>query len=822
MEKIDFIRTGEYLKATLTILKEKGGEYPSNELIKELERRLTLNDYEKGLNNSGQYRWLTRLRFYSIGLVKAGWLIKKNGKWTLTDKAKDFESMTPIELYNFNSNAYDSWYKTRDKNEILDVEENETDEPNILMEIKPDDITFTNLIAGIDSCKIQIPPFQRSFVWSPPDIRYLLDSIYRGYPIGSFIFWKTSRKLPRTRNIGNLLLSNDGITEGTEISYVIDGQQRITSLYAAIKGSRIDEESFRFMFDLRKKKFIVSKVDDSKENNPQEDAEELLISVGSIFTESRAKYNEITNLYPPEYQGLLHNLYDRFITYRFSVIQVVDQSSLDDDSKAESVRQVVRMFSRINETGRKLTVVAKMVARCWGEGFDLREALDEFFGRDKRLLAIREEILLQAFSVVINFRKSHSRDILETNIQKLESEWDKITDAFLLAVQFVTTRLHIKKLDYLPFDAVLVPLTYFFYKKHEPTNTEAEALEKWFWRVCLSNRYDATVAPKIEEDCDYFDEILKGTEPKFNYLIDWDTLKERLITQPYNLRNAFVKTVLSLYSFMEPKNLTDGSNISLDGVFSGYYKHNLHHIFPLKYLRENESKNKDLFDSIVNIMFIPAITNINISGTEPRVYMGDFQSNNNNHKQILINHLIPDISESGLLENNFKKFLDYRAGQIFQSFRVRTGMASASEELFDTQPTKPIDLLESRLRMFLHEKLKENSEDSYWEEYIPADIKEVVDKKIQDEARRHPYKLEEFLRDDVRITFLDIMDYLKIINANWNLFESFFGNKNVLEEHFKALKYFRNPVKHSRDLSIVDKKRGEASVLWFEEILKDN
>src|SRR5690606_30250851 len=105
--------------------------------------------------------------------------------------------------------------------------------------------------------------------------------------------------------------------------------------------------------------------------------------------------------------------------------------------------------------------------------------------------------------------------------------------------------------------------------------------------------------------------------------------------------------------------LTDGSNVSLDGVFSGYYKHNLHHIFPLKYLRENESENKDLFDSIVNIMFIPAITNINISGTEPRVYMGDFQSNNNNHKQILINHLIPDISESGLLENNFKKFLDY-------------------------------------------------------------------------------------------------------------------------------------------------------------------
>lgn len=820
MKSINYERTGEYLKATLQILKEKGGECPSSELVKELEKRLTFDNYEKELNNSGQYRWLTRLRFYSIGLTKAGWISKKNNKWILADKASGFESMTPIEIYNLSCNSYAIWSRKRDRSEVAMVDDVELDEPDVLMQVKPDDITFANLIAGIDSCRIQIPPFQRSFVWSPPDIRYLLDSIYRGFPIGSFIFWRTSRKLPHTRNIGNLPLTDSGISDGTEISYVIDGQQRITSLYAAVKGSAIEDDTFRFLFDLRKKKFIVSKVDNNSIDLSKKDTEDLLISVGTIFTESRAQYNEITRQYPKEYQGILDNLYDRFVTYRFSVIQVIDQPTLDEEDKAEGVRQVVHMFSRINDTGHKLTVVSKMVAKCWGEGFDLREALDEFFGRDKRLLAIREEILLQAFSVIINFRKSHARDILNTNIQKLESEWNIITEAFLLSVQFVTTRLHIKKLDYLPFDAVLVPLTYFFYKKHEPNNKESELLEKWFWRVCLSNRYDATVTSKIEEDCVYFDELLEGVDPKFAYFIDWETLKERLIAQPYNLRNAFVKTILSLYSYCEPKNLTDGGNVSLDGVFSGHYKHNLHHVFPLKYLRENKPEDKELFDSVVNIIFIPAITNIDISGTEPMIYINDFEKNNPNLDKILARHLIPNIKESGLLENDFSKFLDYRASQIFQSFRVRTGFASPSEELFETEPTKPIDILETRLRSFIHDKLKNLVEDSYWEEFIPTDIKKTVDLKIQNEIRRHPYKLDEYMRDDVRITFLDFMDYLKVINSNWDVFEHFFGNKNELEEHLKSLKNYRNPVKHVRDLDQVDKKRGEAAVLWFENILK--
>ncbi len=823
MAQINRERTGEFLKETLRVLKEKGGEYPSGELIKEVGKRLSLTAYEKTINNSGQYRWITNLRFYSIGLVKAGWIEKSGRTWKLTTSADNFESLSPIEIFNFIVEAYDKWNVNRSGKEVIsEIEIEEDQEPEILMKIKPDDITFQDLISGITNRTIQIPPFQRSFVWDSSDIRYLLDSIYRGYPIGSFIFWKTNRDLPRTRNIGNISLENKDVRKGSEISYVLDGQQRITSLYAAVKEATIEDERFRFLFDLRGKKFIVSKIEEEdNENLRKKDRENLQISIGTIFTESRSSYRQIIRQYPEEYEANLDNIYDRFVSYRFSVIQVIDQNLSNEEKQSEGVRQVVRMFSRINETGRKLTVVAKMVARCWGEGFDLRESLDTFFAREKELEAIREETLLQSASVILNYKKARSRDILErTNIRKLETEWDNIISSFLLAVEFIRSKMKIRKLDYLPFDIVLVPLSYIFYRKAALNHRETQHVEKWFWRACLSNRYDSTVEARIEEDCAALDDVLNGKEPSFDYLIDWDMLKNRLIAQRYNLRNAFVKTVLALYSYMEPVNLVDGRNVSFDKVFSGYYKHNFHHIFPQSYLRKNEPEQKELFDSVVNIMLIPTITNIELCDKAPNVYFPILEKINPELKTILQHHYIPDLQKSGLLENNFLKFLDYRADQVFQSFRIRTGLISPSEEQFITNPTKPIDILENRIRNFIHETLRQQTEGSYWTDYIPTDLQATVDKKIQEDLRRHPYKLEEYMRDDVRITFLDVMDYAKIILSNWTVFGEFFISKAEVEQHFRALKNYRNPIKHGRELNEIDRLNGEAAVLWLEKLIR--
>ena len=821
MERITRERTGEYLKLALQILKERGGECPSNELIEEMKKRLVLSEREKSLNNSGQYRWITNFRFHSIGLVKAGIVEKARGLWILKKQDFDFDSMQPLALLDYVSEAYDKWNqnRTRASDDNVDVLE-EVDEPEVLMDVKPDDISFAQLLEGIKTCRIQIPPFQRSFVWNRSDIRYLLDSIYRGYPIGSFIFWKTTRKLPRSRTIGSINLDCMDITEGSEIAYVLDGQQRITSLFAAVMGAYIEDEPYRFLFDLRQKKFTVSVANQQEDEVALEnDINEMQISIRLLFSESRADYNRLVRKYPDQYQDLLDSLYDRFSSYRFSVIQVIDKNNASEN-QSEGVRQVVRMFSRINETGRKLTVVAKMVARCWGEDFDLRESFDELTSKHKLVEKIREETILQVASVILNHRKCRSRDILErTNIRKLESEWDSITDALLLAVDFVHHKLHLKKLDFLPFDALLVPLSYCFYHQRQLSHEQSVFLEQWFWKASLSNRFSSTVESKIEEDCILFDKLLAGEMPQVEYFIDWDSLKSRLIAQRYSLLNAFSKTVLALLANAEPKNITDGRDVALEGAIVGYYKHNFHHIFPTAYLRDHEAANRESFDSLMNIMFIPAITNQSISSAAPATYFANLSEKNNDFEKILSHHFILDWKKSGVLQNDFMTFLDYRATQIVKAFRVRTGLASMSEEYFDSNPTHPIDILENKIRGIIHESLKQSTEGSYWEDYIPQDIRQAVDKKTADELKRHPYKLQELTRDDVRMSYLDIMDYCKIILSNWDIFGSHFGSKGEVERHMVALKNYRNQVKHSREINEIDKRNGEAAVLWLESIL---
>lgn len=105
---------------------------------------------------------------------------------------------------------------------------------------KPIPETFDDIFNDIEKGLIKIPQFQRDFVWSINQSAQLIDSILKGYPIGTFIFWKTKEELRSIRNIGNLKLLD--IPKGDFVKYILDGQQRITSIYAAIKGAIVERE----------------------------------------------------------------------------------------------------------------------------------------------------------------------------------------------------------------------------------------------------------------------------------------------------------------------------------------------------------------------------------------------------------------------------------------------------------------------------------------------------------------------------------------------------------------------------------------------------
>jgi uncharacterized protein with ParB-like and HNH nuclease domain len=105
---------------------------------------------------------------------------------------------------------------------------------------EPQSVTFSSLFAEIEHGTIKIPQFQRDFVWSKADSAKLLDSIVKGYPIGTFILWKTNERLRSIRNLGGLTLPDT--PKGDAVKYVLDGQQRLTSLFVTLKGLSIKRD----------------------------------------------------------------------------------------------------------------------------------------------------------------------------------------------------------------------------------------------------------------------------------------------------------------------------------------------------------------------------------------------------------------------------------------------------------------------------------------------------------------------------------------------------------------------------------------------------
>src|SRR5205823_11143891 len=104
--------------------------------------------------------------------------------------------------------------------------------------------------SDIESGGIKIPQCQLDVVWTRDKPAELIDSIVKGYPIGTFILWKTKEQLRTVRNIGNAALPDT--PAGDYAQQVLDGQQRLTSLYASVKGLTVQrdgvDEDFRDLF----------------------------------------------------------------------------------------------------------------------------------------------------------------------------------------------------------------------------------------------------------------------------------------------------------------------------------------------------------------------------------------------------------------------------------------------------------------------------------------------------------------------------------------------------------------------------------------------
>jgi hypothetical protein len=130
-----------------------------------------------------------------------------------------------------------------------------------------------------------------------------------------------------------------------------------------------------------------------------------------------------------------------------------------------------------------------------------------------------------------------------------------------------------------------------------------------------------------------------------------------------------------------------------------------------------------------------------------------------------------------------------------------------------------VDEIGVKLRHVIHDVPESRVGAGYWKIAVPGDVQESSKKRI---SERNRSKIVARIDDPlIRLQYVDLMDCHKMIDKNWEWFIGRFGSREDLKSHFLALKNYRNPLSHVRDMDPIDQKRGEAAVLWFRKTLAE-
>lgn len=522
---------------------------------------------------------------------------------------------------------------------------------------------YESLFNEIDTGQIKLPMFQREFVWEKEQSAKLIDSIIKGFPIGTFILWKTREELRSYKDVGNHKLPDT--PKGDYVQYILDGQQRITSLYAIRKGIRISKDGKEVDY-----KDIFIDLSTSPETDEPLTTTDIPVGddVGRYISVHRLLTSQISDLFDDFDKGKLRTIEfykGKLVNYDFSTITIKDYP----------IEIACEIFSRINTGGKSLTIFEIMVAKTYDESksFDLAdkfEILRDGSEEEKRCLAeakfdtLPESVIMQCVSAITS-RAVRGRDILKVRRDVFIENWSPMVDSLFSAVDFVRTELRIPVSHLLPYPAIMVPLTYFFFKtkNKKPSNNQIKRLEQFFYWCGVTERYSSASDSKVMDDFNKMDSIVKGESPVYSdgeLTISADFIK----TTYFSTGNAFCKSILCLFVYNQPRSFdTDGIVILDNSNLKIASSRNYHHFFPKKYL---EVHHKDVEANLIaNITLIDGYSNKHKIGKKPpSEYISKFSEDNSQLENTLRSHLISDPVGFGIDSNDYSMFIDKRSSEI--------------------------------------------------------------------------------------------------------------------------------------------------------------
>ena len=547
--------------------------------------------------------------------------------------------------------------------------------------------SLRDLLTEIQDGTLQLPDFQRGWVWDDDHIKSLLASVSLTFPIGAIMKLETG---------GEGIRFKPRPIEGTEFNgvdpqvLILDGQQRLTSLFQALlcpKPVRTKDARGKAL----QRYYYVDMV---KALSPNGDREEAVVSVSEERKLSGFQGQELIDLGEPEreFEQCMfpaNQMFDSFAwRRRFNDFWREDpaKAKLFDDFEGNLIEQFKRyqvpviklgretpkeavclVFEKVNTGGVPLNVFELLTATFAADEFQLR---DDWDARRRRLVqghevlrVVESDNFLQAISLMVTFarRQLHlqegkprgeapaigcrRRDVLQLTAEDYQAWADTIERGFEKAARFLHLQKIFKPRD-VPYPTQLIPLAaiYAALGRDGDTDTARRQLAQWHWCGVLGELYGSTTETRFARDLpEVVSMVRDGPTPVT--VSDANFTASRLLSM--RTRNsAAYKGVYALLMRDGCLDLTTGESIEAQTYFDDQI--DIHHIFPRKWC-ESQGIESRFYHSIINKTAISARTNRSIGGRAPSEYLQTLERHmpQNRLEEILVTHRIPSSSLRG-------------------------------------------------------------------------------------------------------------------------------------------------------------------------------
>jgi hypothetical protein len=514
--------------------------------------------------------------------------------------------------------------------------------------------TVEELVSMIERGKLRLPEMQRRYVWRAPRVRDLLDSLYRGYPSGAILVWETDETVPLQAMAVNQETGHSGSSQ-----LLLDGQQRLTSLSAVIRGVPVEvrgrKKPIELLFNLEHPDTLpfVTEVeedghngDEGAENGDEPDEideadasedellrrfEKMTFVVSAKKLEQLAHWVKVTDVFKADSDtpflkragitGFDDPRYEKY-SQRLAKLRAIRKYSyrIDVLERTLAYDEVTEIFVRVNSLGAKLRSSDLALAQITAKW---KKSLAVFQGFQKQCAKEGFDLELGIhLKNLVAFATGQSRFLTVGNLKTelLQSAWKESCLGMEFALNFLKSNAGIENPTLLASPFLLITLSVFGHRRNYQIGpAEADRLKYWTLLANAKGRYSRGSSETIlDQDLAILreggaDELIDRLRQQVGRLdVAPDELEGR------NQRSALFKTMFLAFRAAGAKDWKSQLAIALSHS-GNQHRLQFHHIFPKAVLKSAYTTREA--DDIANLAFIGGKTNRGISDKPPAEYL---------------------------------------------------------------------------------------------------------------------------------------------------------------------------------------------------------